>query len=155
MEYLNVGKIVNTFGIKGEVKIYPAHDYFDELDHLVIKEKTYWIEKMRFQKPLYIVKLQGVDDISEAELLKGSEAFVKKDEVPALPENTYYIEDILGFDVITDDNQNLGKLDDVFNTGANDIYQVGEILLPATKEVILKVDLEKKQIIVHLLKGLI
>ena len=76
-------------------------------------------------------------------------------EVPALPENTYYIEDILGFDVITDEGKTLGKLDDVFNTGANDIYQVGEILLPATKEVILKVDLEKKQILVHLLKGMI
>ena len=155
MDYLNVGKIVNTFGIKGEVKIYPAHDYFDELDHLVIKEKSYWIEKMRFQKPLYVVKLQGINDISDAELLKGSEVFVEKDEVPALPENTYYIEDILGFDVITDDGQNLGKLEDVFNTGANDIYQVGEILLPATKEVIQKVDLDNKQIIVHLLKGLI
>ena len=155
MEYVNVGKIVNTFGIKGEIKIYPAHDYFNELDHLVIKEKSYWIEKMRFQKPLYIVKLQGIDNISDAELLKGKEVFVEKDEIPALPENTYYIDDILGFDVITDDNKNLGKLDDVFNTGANDIYQVGEILLPATKEVILKVDLEKKQIIVHLLKGMI
>ena len=136
MEYLNVGKIVNTFGIKGEVKIYPAHDYFEELDHLVIQEKSYWIEKMRFQKPLYVV-------------------IVEKDEIPALPENTYYIEDILGFEVITDEGKVLGKLDDVFNTGANDIYQIGEILLPATKEVILKVDFEKKQILVHLLKGLI
>ena len=155
MDYLNVGKIVNTFGIKGEVKIYPAHDYFDELDHLVINDKSYWIEKMRFQKPLYVVKLQDVNDISEAELLKGAEVFVEKDEVPDLPENTYYIEDILGFEVITDDGQTLGVLDDVFNTGANDIYQVGNILLPATKEVILKVDFEKKQILVHLLKGMI
>ena len=155
MEYLNVGKIANTFGIKGEVKIYPAHDYFEELDHLVIQEKSYWIEKMRFQKPLYVVKLQGIDDISVAETLKGVEVFVEKDEIPALPENTYYIEDILGFEVITDEGKVLGKLDDVFNTGANDIYQVGEILLPATKEVILKVDFEKKQILVHLLKGLI
>ena len=155
MEYLNVGKIVNTFGIKGEIKIYPAHDYFEELDHLVIQEKSYWIEKMRFQKPLYVVKLQGIDDISVAETLKGVEVFVEKDEIPALPENTYYIEDILGFEVITDEGKVLGKLDDVFNTGANDIYQVGEILLPATKEVILKVDFEKKQILVHLLKGMI
>ena len=145
MEYLNVGKIVNTFGIKGE----------EELDHLVIQEKSYWIEKMRFQKPLYVVKLQGIDDISVAETLKGVEVFVEKDEIPALPENTYYIEDILGFEVITDEGKVLGKLDDVFNTGANDIYQVGEILLPATKEVILKVDFEKKQILVHLLKGMI
>ena len=110
---------------------------------------------MRFQKPLYVVKLQGIDDISVAETLKGVEVFVEKDEIPALPENTYYIEDILGFEVITDEGKVLGKLDDVFNTGANDIYQVGEILLPATKEVILKVDFEKKQILVHLLKGLI
>ena len=154
-DLLLVGKIVNTFGIKGEMKIYPSYEFFDKLTSLIIKDKEYEVEKIRFQKNLYVVKVKGIDDISIVETLKNVEVYVEKSKAPKLPENTYYIQDILGFEVITDEGKVLGTLDDVFNTGANDIYQIGEILLPATEEVIKKIDLENKQIIVHILKGMI
>ena len=113
------------------------------------------ISKIRFQKNIAIIKLKGIDDINLIEKYKGSTIYIDESELPKLPEGKYYIKDLIGMDVITDEGKVLGKLDDVFNTGANDIYQVGDILLPATDEVLKKIDIENRQIIVHLIKGLI
>ena len=113
------------------------------------------ISKIRFQKNVFIIKLKGIDDINLIEKYKGSKVYIDEADLPKLPEGQYYDHDLIGLDVITDDGKNLGKLDDIFNTGANDIYQVGEILLPAIDDVVKKIDIENKQIIVHIIKGLI
>lgn len=152
---IEVGEMVNTFGIKGEIKVYPYVDYLDQIKKIYIKNEEFTVSKMRYQKNVAIMKLKGIDDINLIEKYKGSTVYIDEADLPELPEGKYYIKDLIGMDVITDDGKVLGKLDDVFNTGANDIYQVGEILLPGTDEVLKKIDIENRQIIVHLIKGLI
>lgn len=154
-DLIRVGVIINTFGVKGEVKIYPDIDYFDELERVFIEGKEYKIEKLREQKDIIIAKFEGIDDINQIEHLKNSEVMIALEDRPELPEGKHYVGDLLGLEVITEDGQVLGTLDNIYNTGANDIYEVGEILLPATDEVIKQIDMENKKIIVHLLKGLI
>ena len=154
-DLIRVGVIINTFGVKGEVKIYPDIDYFDELERVFIKDKEYKIEKLRDQKGIIIAKFEGIDDINQIESLKNEEVMITLEDRPELPEGKHYVGDLLGLEVITEDGQVLGTLDNIYNTGANDIYEVGEILLPATDEVIKQIDMENKKIIVHLLKGLI
>ena len=154
-DLIRVGVIINTFGVKGEVKIYPDIDYFDELERVFIKDKEYKIEKLREQKEIIIAKFEGIDDINQIESLKNEEVMIALEDRPELPEGKHYVGDLLGLEVITEDGQVLGTLDNIYNTGANDIYEVGEILLPATDEVIKQIDMENKKIIVHLLKGLI
>ena len=154
-DLIRVGVIINTFGVKGEVKIYPDIDYFDELERVFIKDKEYKIEKLRDQKAIIIAKFGGMDDINQIESLKNEEVMITLEDRPELPEGKHYVGDLLGLEVITEDGQVLGTLDNIYNTGANDIYEVGEILLPATDEVIKQIDMENKKIIVHLLKGLI
>lgn len=154
-DLIRVGVIINTFGVKGEVKIYPDIDYFDELERVFIKDKEYKIEKLREQKEIIIAKFEGIDDINQIESLKNEEVMIAIEDRPELPEGKHYVGDLLGLEVITEDGQVLGTLDNIYNTGANDIYEVGEILLPATDEVIKQIDMENKKIIVHLLKGLI
>lgn len=150
-----IGKIVNTFGIKGEIKIYPYVDYIMDLKFFYVDDNKMEIEKCRTQKNLVIVKIKGIDDINVVEKLKGKIASVFEEDLPSLPEGTYYIKDLIGLDVITDDGRELGKLDDVIQTGANDVYNVNGILLPVIDEVVKKIDLENHKIVVHLIDGLI
>ena len=152
---IEVGKYVNTFGIKGEIKIFPYVESFEDLKQFTMRGKEYKISKMRRNKNVYIVKLKEIDDINDIENLKGSMITINESDKPEPPEGEYYKEDLIGFDVITDEGKNLGQLEDIFNTGANDIYQVGKILLPGIEEVIKEINPKKRQIIVHIIKGLI
>lgn len=150
-----IGKIVNTFGIKGEVKIFPYVDYFLNLKNFYIDNTKFEIEKIRNQKNVVIAKIKGIDDINEVENLKGKSIYIYDEDLPDLPKGTFYIKDLIGLDVVTDDGKQLGKIKDVFNTGANDIYDVDGILLPATDEVVKKIDIENHKVTVHLIEGLI
>ena len=164
---LEVGQIVNTFGIKGMVKVMPFTDdirRFDKLDKVYIEKnkskKEYKIEEVKYQKNMVLIKFEGIDKIEQAEELRNSYLTVSRDSVEELEEGRYYIVDLLGLDVYTDEQVLLGTLDDIFNTGSNDIYVVKnkegkQILLPAIEDVIKQVDLENKKIIVHLLPGLV
>ena len=109
---------------------------------------------------MVLIKFKGIDKIEEAELLKNSYILINREDEEPLEEGVYYIVDLLGLDVYTDENILLGNLEDIYNTVSNDIYVVKdeqgkEILLPAIKEVLKQVDLENKKIIVHIIKGLI
>ncbi len=164
---LEVGQIVNTFGIKGMVKVMPFTDdirRFDKLDKVYIEKnkskKEYKIEEVKYHKNMVLVKFEGIDKIEQAEELRNSYLTISRDSVEELEEGRYYIVDLLGLDVYTDEQVLLGTLDDIFNTGSNDIYVVKnkegkQILLPAIEDVIKQVDLENKKIIVHLLPGLV
>ena len=154
-ERIKIGKIVNTFGIKGELKVYPYVDYIDELSKIYIDNKEYTLSKSRNKKNVVIIKIKGLDDINLVEDFKNKEIEIDRVDLPKLKEGEYYIEDLIGLDVYTDEGKLLGKLDDIFNTGANDIYQVNNILLPAIPDVIKKIDIENQKIIVHIIKGLI
>ena len=166
-EYFEIGQIVNTFGVKGFVKVKPFTDdleRFEELESiLVIKNKDMIemkIEEVKCQKNMVLLKLEGIDDKTMAEKYKGCYIKIHRKDARELEEGTYFIDDILGSDVYTDIGDYLGKVDDIYNSGAQDIYVVKDelgkqILLPSIKEVILDIDIENQKVTVHLLKGLI
>lgn len=166
-EYFEVGQIVNTFGIKGFVKVKPFTDdmeRFEELKSvLVVKNKQLiqmQIEEIKYQQTVVLLKFKGVEDINMAESLKGCYLKIKREDARQLPEDTYFIADLIGLSVYTEEGLLLGKVDDIYNNKSNDIYVVKDemgkqILLPGTKEVIKQIDIEAEKIMVHLLNGLI
>lgn len=166
-KYLEIGQIVNTFGIKGMVKIKPFTDdinRFDRLKKIYISNKNgkkeYQIQEIKYHKNMVLMKLEGVDTPEQADLLRQSYLLVDRADEEPLEEGVYYIVDLLGLEVYTDDNKLLGKVDDIFNTGSNDIYVVKDemgkqILLPGIPDVLKNVDLEKGRITVHLIPGLV
>jgi 16S rRNA processing protein RimM len=166
-DFLEIGQIVNTFGIKGIVKIKPFTDditRFDNLKKVYIKcnkeKKEYEIEEVKYHKDMVLIKFKGIDKVEEAELLRNSYIVINRKDEPELEEGTYYIVDLLGLDVYSDEGNLLGKVDDIFNNGSTDIYVIKDelgkqILLPAIADVIKEINLEKKMIVVHILKGLI
>lgn len=164
---LEVGQIVNTFGIKGEVKVTPFTDdinRFDNLKKVYVKtrkdDKLYKVEGVRYHKNMVLLKLEGIENPEQAELLKNAFLEIDREDAVPLKEGQYFIADLIGLEVYTDEGNLLGKVDDIYNTGANDIYVVKDelgkqVLLPGIKEVIKQVDLENEKIIVHLIPGLI
>lgn len=166
-QYLELGQIVNTFGIKGQVKVNPFTDdirRFEELKEIYVEKKNelklFKIEQVNYSKNMVILKLQGVNNPDEAEKLRNCYIKINRKDAKKLPEGTYYIVDLIGLEVYTDEDKLLGKVDDIYNTGSSDIYVVKDelgkqILLPAIKDVLKKVDLENGKIIVHLIQGLI
>ena len=166
-KYLEIGQIVNTFGIKGMVKVQPFTDdieQFENLKTIYIKnkfeQKEYEIEEVKYHKNMILLKLKGINNIEEANILRQSYLLKDREKEEPLKEGTYYIVDLLGLEVYDDNGNLLGTLEDIFNTGSNDIYVVKnelgkQILLPAISEVIKEIDIKNKKIIVHLIKGLI
>ena len=165
-KYLEIGQIVNTFGIKGMVKVKPFTDNikrFDKLKKVYIENKNgrkeYEIEELKYHKEMVLIKFKGIENPEDANLLRESYLTVNRDDEDPLEEGTYYIVDMIGLEVETDEGEKLGNLVDIFNTGSNDIYVVKDelgkqILLPAIKDVIKKIDMEKRKMIVHLIAGL-
>ncbi len=166
-KYFEVGQIVNTFGVKGILKVKPFTDdanRFEELKKVYIckKEKLeeVEIEEVKYHKDMVLLKVKGIDDMNEAEKVKGLYLKIDRENAKKLPKDTYFIADLLGLEVYSDKEELLGKVDDIFRTGANDVYVVKDekgkqLLLPGIPEVIKEIDLEKEKIIVHLLKGLV
>ena len=118
------------------------------------------IEEVKYHKNMVLLKLKGIDDMNVAEKCKGMYLKIHRKDAIKLPKDTYFIADLIGLEVYTDEGILLGKVDDIYNTGSNDIYVVKndlgkQILLPGTKEVLKDINLEKEKIIVHLIKGLI
>ena len=166
-EKLEVGQIVNTFGIKGFVKVYPYVDdisRFDNLKKVYIKskkiDKELPIEEVIYHKNMVLIKFKGIETVEEAEKLKN--AYVEIDRAEAIPleEGQYFIADLLGLDVYLDTGEKLGILEEIYNTGSSDIYVVKnelgkQFLLPYIDEVIKKIDVEEGKITVHIIEGLI
>ena len=166
-DFFRVGVIANTHGIRGEVKIFPTTDDVKRFDYLkeayidAGKEKIkVEVSNVRYFKNLVIVKFKGIDNINDIEMYKKRELWVPREEAQELEEDEYYIADLIGMDVVLEDGSKFGTLKDVMETGANDVYVVedtkgAEVLLPAIKECILDVDVEKNVMTIHLMKGLI
>lgn len=166
-KYLEIGQIVNTFGIKGMVKIKPFTDNikrFDKLKSICIEnkkiKKEYQIEEIKYHKNMVLMKLEGINTPEEADALRQSYLLVDRQKEEPLEEGVYYIVDLLGLEVYTDEGQLLGLVDDIFNTGSNDVYVIKDelgkqILLPGIPEVLKEVNLEEGKITIHLIKGLI
>lgn len=165
MNYLEAGKIVNTHGLRGEVKIVPWTDSpetFEDIEYIYVKKKTgeerLDIIGLKYQKNNLIVKFKQVPTIEEAEKLKNLTVYIDRDMLGDLPEGVYYVADLIGLKVVNIDGEEIGILIDIFNTGSNDIYEVKRdgkknLLLPKIDDVI-TVELENERIVVRIPEGL-
>ena len=166
-EYFEIGQIVNTFGIKGFVKVNPFTDdmqRFEELHEVfVVKNKEMLkmqIEEIEYQKNVVLIKFKGIEDINMAEKYKGCYIKIKREDARKLPKDTYFIADLIGLTVYDENGNILGKVEDIYNNKVHDIYVVKDdlgkqILLPSTKEVIKQINVDENRIVVHLIDGLI
>ena len=167
-DLLRVGVIASTHGIRGEVKVFPTTDdanRYKKLKKVILdtgKEHIdLEIQSVKFFKQFVIVKFKGIDNINDIEKYTKCELYVTRENAVKLAPNENFICDLVGCNVVVDtDNSVLGVIKDVLITGANDVYVVeddkkNEILLPVTKECVLDVDIDKKEVLVHLLQGLL
>lgn len=164
---LQVGVITQTHGIRGEVKVFPTTDdasRFKKLKEVIMdtgRERLHMeVEGVKFFKQYAIVKFKGYDSINDVEKYKGSKLYVTRDKAVRLKKDEYFIADLIGMQVITEDGEPFGVLKDVMATGANDVYVVergdsSEVLLPAIRECVLKIDMEQGLITVHIMDGLL
>ncbi len=159
-KYLDAGKIVNTHGIRGELKIYPLCDspeFLLEFDRFFIDGDEIEVVSSRVHKNVVLMRLEGIDHIDKAETMIGKILRIDSDDVE-LDEGQYFIEDLIGMQVVdVDTGKEYGKLKSVIQTGANDVYEVqGDklYLVPKIDEVVIDTDLEKGIIMIRPLKGL-
>ena len=166
-DLFRIGSIATTHGVHGEVKVYPTTDdpgRYKKIKEVILdngkEKKTAHIEQTKFFKQMVIVKFKEYHTMDEAEKLRGYELYVTREHAIPLKKNEYYIADLIGMTVLTDEGNEFGIIDDVLQTGANDVYVVKqisgkEVLLPAIKDCILSVDVEAKVMKVHVLDGLL
>ena len=165
-DFLQVGVITTTHGIRGEVKVFPTTDdpaRFNDLKEVFIGTESgsvkMEVESCKFFKQFVILKFKGINDINDIEKYKKCPILVTRENAVPLEEDEYFIADLIGLKIITETGIEVGVLKDVISTGANDVYAVelpdgGEILLPAIKDCIMDVDMEAGEMIVCLMKGL-
>lgn len=166
-EYLQVGVITSTHGIKGEVKVFPTTDdaaRFKKLKHVILdtgkEQLTLEIQNVKFFKKMVILKFKEIDDINDIEKYRKCPLLIPRTEAVPLRKDEYFVSDLIGMKIITEDDEEFGVLKEVMETGANDVYVVdskahGEVLLPAIKQCVKKVDLEQRVMTVYIMPGLI
>ena len=161
-----VGKVIKPHGIEGKIKVkYYGEDLkqFSHYREVVLRDgrgngKTFDLLEVGVQSSLLILKLKGIERIEDAEPLVGHEVLIRRDLLPDLEEDEYYWADLLGIDVESEGGKKIGTVKEIFSTGANDVYVIegrrGEVLLPATGEVIKRIDLQRRVITAHWMEGL-
>ena len=163
MEKIKIGKIVNTVGLKGEVKVYNYSDsieIYDTIESIYVEDRLTVIENVRAQKNMVILKLEGADDRNAAEALRGKELYITEDDLPELPEGQYYVRDLIGMSVTEEDGNLLGHVTDVLQNTAQDIFEVEsengkKLLIPKVDQFVLDIDAEKREITVRLIEGML
>jgi len=166
IKHLQIGKIVNTHGVRGDVKVIPLTDdpkRFDDLEWVFIEKnsvlKKHYVKDVKYTKGFVLLKLSDIDTVEAAEQLRDCFVLVDRENAVKLPEDTYFICDIIGSAVYDENGDKLGELTDVLKTGSNDVYVVKrdsgkELLLPALKSVVTSVSIENKRIDVIVPRGL-
>ena len=164
-DFFQVGIYTNTHGIRGEIKVFPTTDdpkRFKKLKQVIMRtpkeDRIYTIEQVRFAKQMVLLKFKDVDNINDIERYKGSGLFVPRAEAVPLGKDEYFIADLIGITVSTEEGRVLGQLQEVLQTGANDVYVIRgeerEWLLPAIADCVQKVDVEAGTMTVRLMPGL-
>lgn len=165
-DLLQVGVITTTHGVRGEVKVFPTTDdpaRFKTLKQVILdtgKEKIELeIAGVKFFKNLVILKFKGIDDINDVEKYRKCSLLVTRENAVKLEKNEYFISDLIGLAVVTGEGETLGRISDVLQTGANDVYVVRQdglkdLLIPAIKECVKEVNMKTGCVTVHLLPGL-
>lgn len=166
-DLFQVGIITSTHGVKGEVKVYPTTDdvkRFKRLKDIILdtgkEHVALELESVKFFKQMVILKFKGIDSLNDVEKFRQKSLYVTRANAVRLRKDEYFIADLIGLKVIDEENKELGTLEDVMVTGANDVYVISllngkELLLPAIKQCILNVDMENQCMQVHVLDGLI
>ena len=164
---LQVGMISSTHGVRGEVKVFPTTDDVTRFRQL---KKVYLdtgremlpleIQNVKFFKQFAILKFKGIDNINDIEKYRGKSLMIDREDAVDLDEDEYFIADMIGMKVYTEDGSEFGTLKDVMETGANDVYIIdslehGEVLIPAIRECILDVDMDEERMTIHLMEGLV
>ena len=163
MAKIKIGKIVNTVGLKGEVKVYNYSDsieIYETIESIYVEDRLTVIENVRAQKNMVILKLEGADDRNAAEALRGKELYITEDDLPELPEGQYYVRDLIGMSVTEEDGNLLGHVTDVLQNTAQDIFEVEsengkKLLIPKVDQFVLDIDAEKREITVRLIEGML
>lgn len=163
-DYIKVGKIVNTHGVKGYIKCIPLTDdleRFEELEYVYTEKDNIkrTIDDVWYQKGLVCLKLKDIDDMDKAESFKDTYISIVEDQLRVLPENSYYLFDLEGMDVYSNNGDYIGKISEVYQTGANDVYEVknniNSYLIPAIKDVVKSVNVQDKKMIINVIEGLL
>lgn len=165
-EMLRVGVFANTHGVRGEIKVFPTTDdvnrfckglplYLDTGKEMMPLE----VLSVKYFKNMVILGFKGINNINDIERYKGKDLYVDREHAVPLEENEYFICDVLGATVVTEEGEELGTLKDVMQTGANDVYVITlkngkEVLFPVIPECVKDIDIEGKRITVHVMKGL-
>ncbi len=163
---LQVGAITSTHGVRGEVKVFPTTDdpaRFKKLKKVILDDGRQQLEmeiaSVKFFKNMVILKFKGIDDINDVEKYRKATLWVTREDAVPLEEDEYYIADLIGMNVVSDEGEQLGRITDVLQTGANDVYVISrpdtpDLLVPAIRDCIKTVDLEEGRMVIHLLPGL-
>ena len=154
-EVFNVGKIVNTHGLKGEVKVIANTrdvNNFKRYGYVLINEEERKIEGVKFQKDRVILKLEGINSIEDAEMYKGTEMFVLRENEPDLDEVEFYVRDLIGMHVFDTEGKDLGAIYDIIETKNNDVYWIKkpkELLIPVLENIVEEVNMDEKKVIIR------
>ena len=163
---ITIGKIVSTQGHRGEVRVLPSTDFperFQSMSEMKVslngQIRVMHPEKVWPHKGFIIIKFKEILDMNQAELLRDAVIHISREELTQLPVGTYYIFQIVGLDVFTEEGRFLGTIKEVLATGSNDVYIIQregqkDLLIPAIKQVIKEVDIERKKMVVELMEGL-
>lgn len=166
-DFFQVGVITSTHGIKGEVKVFPTTDdprRFKRLQEVILdtgKERLVLeVEGVKFFKQFVILKFKGLDNINDVEKYRRMPLLVTRKNAVRLAKDEYFVADLIGLEVRDEDGAKIGRLQDVIETGANDVYDIElddgrRLLLPAIRQCVLEVDIEAGYIRIHILEGLL
>ncbi len=168
MGYFEIGKVTGTHGIKGTFRVFPTTEdpsRFELLKEVTFdlngKKEVFKIKNVAYQKNMILLTVKEIDDINVALKYKNAAILIPEELAIPLDENEYYTKDLYDMKVYTDEGEYLGFIDNIFVTGANDVYvvkndekDVKDLLIPAIKDCILNVDIKEKKMTVHLLEGL-
>lgn len=166
-DLFQIGAVTSTHGLRGELKVYPTTDEparYYKLKEVILdtgkEQLSLKIEHARLFKQMVIIKFEGFNHINEVEKWKGAKLYVTRENALELGEDEYYFADLAGLRVETEEGQLLGKVKDILQTGANDVYVIGrerqkDLLIPAIKDCVKQIDLENGRMVIHLLPGLL
>ncbi|GGE65764.1 ribosome maturation factor RimM [Priestia taiwanensis] len=170
MKWFNVGKIVNTHGIKGEIRVISTTDFAEERYEIGNKLHIFMpndkapipvvVAAHRVHKNFDLLSFEGYFNVNDVEKFKGGMIKVTGDQLGELEENEYYYHEIIGCTVYAEDGDEIGTIKEIINTGANDVWVIArkgqkDALIPYIKDIVLDIDVEEKKVIIHIMEGLL
>ena len=165
-DLFKIGVVTTAHGIKGELKVFPTTDdpkRYKKLKEVIVNSKhkteTLKVESVKFFKQFVILKLESIDDMDTAYTYRNAELCVTRENAVKCDDDEYFIADLIGIKVYDEDDNFIGEISDVFQTGANDVYEIkredeSTVLIPAIKECVLKVSISEGRMTIHVMEGL-